>query len=367
MSRRETQIQPLSLLTVGGVNQRVRSTELQPHEYVTLEGVFPEFAGLQSRIWGKRLLQKYPGPIFGIYQFWTPQGYGGGLYQFQDTIDFGYWLTPYARFDFSLPSLDFDGGGMTLDDFGNGYGENFGYGDVNTCVLSFLEGGTDHSACAPPPAPAGTPDDSNGGPAGQGRNCKWVGGSGAEEEYLLADFFVSGTMQRSTPGEVNEELWRVSPPPDPPTPLEPFPIALRDYHAITFEPAASNVYNISWQTFRNTQAIFNVYHEWSAFSHTVLKGTQGDYDITSLVTPGLVSLRLRIFLSRGSPYADEPIEVAVPIPEPDPSGNYIVHLSGQNYQFENIPYLNSDHGYRQDVATSYAENLIATYSARVCT
>lgn len=173
MSRRESSLQPIALRTVAGVNQRVRATELPLHQFPTLEGVFPEFAGLQSRVWGKRLLQKYDEAVYGIHQFWTPMGYGVGLYQFDGSLDYGPWLTPNSSFDLSIPDLGFDGGGMTLDEFGLPYGANFGYGTDNTCVISFLNGSTDHSSCQDPPAPADTPNDSNGGPAGQGRRCRW--------------------------------------------------------------------------------------------------------------------------------------------------------------------------------------------------
>lgn len=173
MSRRESQLQPVIQNTVCGVNQRLRPTELPLHEFPNIEGVFPEFAGLQSRIWGKRLLHKYASAVYGIHQFWTPQGYGGGLYQFDGTLDFGQWLTPSSNFDLTIPDIGWDGGGMTFDEFGQPYGSNFGYGTDNTCVISFLTGGTDHSVCQLPPTPAGTPNDSNGGPAGQGRHCEW--------------------------------------------------------------------------------------------------------------------------------------------------------------------------------------------------
>lgn len=174
MPQRETRLKPVTLLQVGGVNQRVKSTELPLHEYVTLNGVWPEFAGLQSRFWGKRVLAKYPDAIYGIYQFWTPMGYGGGIYQFDGKIDFGSWITPNSNFDLTVPPLEFDSGGMTFDEFGNPYGSNFGYGTDNACVISFLNGSTDHSACLEPPVSLGTPDDSNGGPGGQGKKCKYV-------------------------------------------------------------------------------------------------------------------------------------------------------------------------------------------------
>lgn len=185
MSNRETKLKPLSLTSIAGVNERTYLTELSSQEYTFQEGLFPEFAGLQSRLWGKRVLQKYVESIYGIYQFWTPLGYGVGLYQFDGSLDFGYWLTPTSAFDLTPPLLGIDLAGYTLDEFGLPYGSNFGISTDNTCVLSFLEGGTDHSSCAPAPTNVSTPDDSNGGPAGQGKKCS---NEVVETDYDLADF-----------------------------------------------------------------------------------------------------------------------------------------------------------------------------------
>lgn len=185
MSEREARLKPLLLTIVAGANQRVRDTELDPKDYSEVVGVFPEFAGLQSRVWGKRLLEKYASSVYGIHQFWTPQGYGGGLYQFTWTLDYGYWLTPTSAFDLALPPLGIDLGNMTLDEFGNSYGSNFGYGTDNACVISFLDGGTDHSACLDELSGMGTPNDSNGGPAGQGKHCQI---QDVIEEHDLSEF-----------------------------------------------------------------------------------------------------------------------------------------------------------------------------------
>lgn len=188
MSNRETQLKSFTLSAIGGVNERVYLTELPPEQYSSLIGLFPEFTGLQSRIYGKRLLKQYANPIYSIYQAWTPYGYGVGLYQFTGEIDFGYWLTPTSNFDFTLPDLGIDLGGFTLDDFGNSYGSQFDYSDQNACVISFLENSTDHSACAPAPSNVGTPDDSNGGPAGQGMKCKY---EEAIDDFDLSDLTLS--------------------------------------------------------------------------------------------------------------------------------------------------------------------------------
>lgn len=199
MSSRETQLKSFTLSTVGGVNERVYITELPPEQYSSLIGLFPEFTGLQSRIFGKRVLKKYANPIYSIYQAWTPYGYGVGLYQFDGEIDFGYWLTPTSNFDLGLPDLGIDLGGMTLDDFGDGVGSQFDYGDQNACVISFLDGSTDHSACAPAPTNIGTPNDTNGGPAGQGKKCA---NQESVDDFDLSDLTISqiaASINNSTP------------------------------------------------------------------------------------------------------------------------------------------------------------------------
>ncbi len=190
MSQRQTRLKPVPLLAIGGTNQRVRDTELSSHEYSLIEGAFPEFAGLQSRVWGKRLLAKYPDSVYGIHQFWTPYGYGGGLYQFDGLLDFGPWLTPTSNFDLTPPLLPFDGGNMTVDDFGD-YGGRFGYGTANTCLISAKEEGTIASSCGPGLTYTRLPGDYNGGPGGQGNRCLW---QLVEEEQLISDF---ATLQKS--------------------------------------------------------------------------------------------------------------------------------------------------------------------------
>lgn len=176
-SQRETQKKTLTLKTVAGINERELDVELPPEQYSAQQGLFPEFAGLQSRLWGKRTLTKFANSVYSIYQFWSPYGYGAGLYQFNTTLDYGIWLTPTTEIETALlsnPALSVDGGGFTVDNFGYGYGSNFGYSDPNVCGLVFAAGGTQQISCILEPAPVSTPDDRNGGPAGQGRHCKWV-------------------------------------------------------------------------------------------------------------------------------------------------------------------------------------------------
>lgn len=169
MPIRETQIKPAIHTTVGGVNQRVQSTELPAHEYENQDSVFPEFAGLQSKLWGKRTLAKYADSIYGIYQFWTPQGYGVGLYQFNDKLDAGQWQTPTGHFPGISdlpPSVTFDPDMFTYDELGNHPG-GYSIGGSDSLVV----------------------DPANGGPAGQGLR-------GPDTTYVQkADYLLNYTTQ----------------------------------------------------------------------------------------------------------------------------------------------------------------------------
>ena len=176
MPRRETKDdEQLVIRAFGSVNERQTSVELPPNEFSSIVGTFPDYLGQQGRIFGKRTLAKYADPIYGIWQFWMPYGYGVGLYEFDDHLDHGLWLTPSSKFPSLLlpPAIPFDGGGYTVDEFGNPYGGILDIGNPNVCILSFEELRTRHLSCGLSPTPSGTPDDSNGGPAGQGRNCAW--------------------------------------------------------------------------------------------------------------------------------------------------------------------------------------------------
>lgn len=188
MSQRESIQKPLIIPAFGGVNERVVATELPPSEFTVVEGVFPSYAGLQTRMYGKRLLAKYPDPIWGIFQFWTPVGYANGLYQFEGQVDAGPWLTPTSNIVIpALPAeIPYDGGGMTLDEFGNSYGAPVG--EANVCAINFSDTGTGHEICGGPPENVGLPDDTNGGPAGQGSNCSYVNSqvTGVDPDIYIA-------------------------------------------------------------------------------------------------------------------------------------------------------------------------------------
>lgn len=273
-SRAESRIAPVPLLTVGGVNQRAYPTELPPHEFGNLDGVFPEFAGLQSRMFGKRLLKKYDDPIYGIFQFWTPQGYGGGLYQFNGSLDFGIWLTPNSTITLDPLPGAFDGGGMTLDDFGQSYGSNFGYGAPNTCVLSFLNGSSDHSSCNPPPSPANTPDDHNGGPAGQGKKCKWTQGNDLEISIPVPEDTQFGT-------------WSMGPTHTGSGPLPyPIPPSIPTQRPTAYSPGGGGFGNIWFASCDSTSAKVNLGGgAWSEIQSASSQNTTGTLDISGSIDP----------------------------------------------------------------------------------
>lgn len=273
MSNRETSLAPATLLTIGGVNERAYITELPPQTFNALNGVFPEFAGLQSRLFGKRLLEKYANSIYGIYQFWTPMGYGVGLYQFTGTLDYGIWLTPSSAI--ILPPLPggYDGGDMTLDDFGQGYGENFGYGDVNTCVLSFLNGSSNHVSCNPAASPANIPNDSNGGPAGQGKHCRWTTGT----QTVFAMPAPKSTMFGSwTDGGTN------------PSGPVPYPVSpsLSTQRPTTYSAGGGPFGNIWYAQCDSKSAKFQIVGgNWEETQQADSQNTFGLLDLSSLVDP----------------------------------------------------------------------------------
>lgn len=173
MSQRETLAKPYGILSLGGVNERLVATELPLSDFSYLEGTYPERTGQHTRMPGKRLLAKYADPIKGLAQFWTPLGYAQGLYQFDSKLSAGPWLTPTSNIVIpALPSaLPFDGGNMSYDDFGNPYGGPLG--EPNVCVIGFVGENSAHRQCGIEPSNIGTPDDTNGGSAGQGTHCRW--------------------------------------------------------------------------------------------------------------------------------------------------------------------------------------------------
>jgi hypothetical protein len=82
----------------GGVDQR--SLPQKGEDFLEINGVFPRFAGLQNRIEGKLLKDKFANELLGIFQAWNPFGYGLGVYQTNNNLLTDTWYPP----DFPLPA-----------------------------------------------------------------------------------------------------------------------------------------------------------------------------------------------------------------------------------------------------------------------
>lgn len=349
MSRRETRVtKSVVHQVVGGVNQRVRDTELPPQQYSLLEGLFPEFAGLQSRVWGKRVLEKYAEAIYGIHQFWTPQGYGGGLYQFAGEVDFGYWLTPLNGFNLNIPPIGIDGGGMTLDEFGYGTGSNFGYGTDNLCTISFLTNSTDHSACNESSAGAGATNDSNGGPAGQGTRCRWEN----IEETITVDSVDAGPRELGFGSYANEIYANPSPYPTPPVPLGANP-TLGSYAPTVTEISSS----ISKDSATYFAGVYRAFQNGSA----VNKRTTLDF---SAVGGGITKAEFEIVSLNITPIPTHYVQFSIPQNEDGSYGTFV--LDAKTYQNSPAPVLNvGNQGYDfSDVVR--ISNIRLTRRVRVC-
>lgn len=338
-SQRQTDVKPLLLNVVAGINERETETELPPPQYSFLSGTFPEFAGLQSRLWGKRTLAKYPDSIYGIHQFWTPQGYGGGLYQFNDQLDFGAWITPLNTIDLAVPAIGYDGGGMTLNEFGYSYGSNFGYNDDNVCAISFGADSSTHGSCLPPATVVDTPNDSNGGPAGQGKRCQWVVSS-VDITASIGTYIIAGQQGDSGASDVSIGTGLPLPLPLPAAPPIPYLPLLTGPYA--FLLLAS--YAVGADDRNSTHAI----------------GTKTTFDFTALqVQEGFISVTaqmLRQVLTVGMTGNSDVIEITLPITGEILGIDYL-HL-------DNSTRTTSD-GHDQTLQ-SYALSFAAHYRKRVC-
>lgn len=325
MSRRESRVtKDIPHLVIGGVNQRIRDTELPPQQYSLIEGLFPEFAGLQSRVWGKRVLEKYANAIYGIHQFWTPQGYGGGLYQFTGEVDFGYWLTPLNGFNLNIPPIGIDGGGMTLDEFGYPYGSNFGYGTDNLCTISFLTGSSDHSACNESSAGAGATDDSNGGPAGQGTRCRWED----VEEIVTVDSVDAGPRQIAS-GSYSNIIYDNPgvPYPTPPVPLGANPTL--GAYSVTATAITSTLTKASYTFFAGT------YKAWQDGSANNKRTT---LNFASLAT-GVTKAELIVESLNTVPLPTKYVEFTFPVNEDGSYGTFLLNAADYQNAPDPVPHV----------------------------
>lgn len=149
MPQRETRLQPLALTSLDGVNERVNKREVEIGEWSCLKGTYPDFASLQSKIWGKRLLQKFSESVYMIYQLWTPMGYGFGIYQLPPNILGGPWIPSSGPITVTPLPIPIGPDGKTVT----------------------VTGGPDIIwTYRVPPNP---PQDIQGGPIGPGTNCRY--------------------------------------------------------------------------------------------------------------------------------------------------------------------------------------------------
>ncbi len=207
------------LLNVGSVNERVQGTELPDNEWSALWGIFPDFTGEQARIWGKRALAKYANAIYGIYQFWTPLGYAAGIYQYTGTVDFGKWTTTSTKLDLTIPtSTNFDGGNISLDDFGQEFNRTADVSSPNVCTFNFSQFLATHQYCGLTITGANLPNDSNGSPAGQGKKCKWTNVVTSYNMLALAAGQLHGTATVNTSAPATNPPFVPNPIPLPPVP-----------------------------------------------------------------------------------------------------------------------------------------------------
>lgn len=111
----------------GGVNQRVLRFEGQ--DFSELEGSWPEFAGIQSRINGKGLLTTTGSAVKAIFQTWTPYGYGFGYYQTDINVSTDNWKVAPFNIDPSPPVLvDINGLGNVISVLDGSFGFDTGSG-----------------------------------------------------------------------------------------------------------------------------------------------------------------------------------------------------------------------------------------------
>lgn len=369
MPEREIQVSSVPLLTVGGVNQRVNKRELEDYEYTWLGGVAPIFSGSQTRLWGKSVLNKFATAVLGIYQFWTPMGYGVGLYQFNSSLDAGIWQSPITGI--TIPSLGlvlpFDAAGYTYDEFGYSIGGAFGYGTSNTCLLSFLNGNASHIACGPAASNVGTPDTTSNNPAGHGEKCKFTQ---VVTDYPISNF---ATLQQTASGGYNNQVFLDNvgtPPVCNITPTAPIPLGppatvggFTNVSPITSSFSASQ--NLGSASFFFVPASNPVCDFYCIYGPTgSATDTKFNLNFSSLVGPNL-SLPTNITLVlTTSPGGVGEIPIGVDFSE---TGNFTsVNIQASSFLPTGIPVGNSDNGLNSNASVTGNTIRVYTY-IRTCT
>lgn len=206
-SQREIRILPYPFLSVGGANQRVRATELKSEEYANLQGVFPEFANLQGRIFGKRLLDNFHKSLYSIYQFWTPMGYGAGLFQ-SNTLDYGPWDPTGGPITIDPPTIGMLPGGGTIPELGEPDPPGSG------CVIEFTDAGSIHIEC-PIIRFIENPDTPTSIPTPKPTKCYWGRGG-------VSELGMPGMVNPSS-AALTDETFVDGPPPVGPAEIEKSP------------------------------------------------------------------------------------------------------------------------------------------------
>jgi hypothetical protein len=371
MPERELQSSSVPLLTIGGVNQRVNKRELEDYEYSWLSGAAPVYSGAQTRLWGKSQLAQFSSPILGIYQAWTPMGYGLGLYQFNGTLDAGIWQSPLTGI--VLPPLGadllFDLAGYTYDEFGYSVGGSFGYGPINACLLSFIDGDAAHTACGAPAEGGGNIDTTSNGPAGHGQKCKFT--------QVVTDYDISNfaTLQKQSSGSYNDitVLDNVGTPPvcvlgpTLPIPLGP----LSPYGTFVNVSPINNSFSATQSLVSLCIFTNNPTNPLCNFKAT--NGPQGsatdtifNLDFSSLVLPGLPIPTNVTLLATTNPGGTGEIPLGVNFAQ-DGTGNYNnLNIQASNFIPVGIPALNSSDGFTSNASITAGTIRVYTYK-RVCT
>lgn len=372
MPERELQVSSVPLLTLGGVNQRVNKREIEDYEYSWLGGVAPIYSGAQTRLWGKSQLAQFSSPILGIYQAWMPMGYGLGLYQFDGTLDAGIWQAPLSGI--VLPPLGaallFDLAGYTYDEFGYSVGGSFGYGPVNACLLSFLDGASSHIACGGPAEQAGSLDTTSNQPAGHGQRCKYTQ---VTTDYNISNF---ATLQKAASGSYNnivveDNVGGASPPVCNLTPTLPIPIGpLSPYGTYVTVSPITNAFSAGQNL--ASLCVFTDHPSNPSCNFVATYGPSGsatdtifNLDFSSLVLPNLpIPTKVTLLLTT-SPGGSGEIPLGVSFAQ-DGTGNYNdVTIQASNYLPAGVPVPNSSDGFNSVASVTGSTIRVYTYK-RVC-
>jgi len=361
MPRETVKKDSLVLTTIGSVNERVENTELPPSEWSSISGTFPDLTGEQIRIYGKRVLSKYANPIYGIAQFWTPLGYGSGLYQIGGDLDYGKWEIPAQRFPNITfpPSVPFDGGGYTVDDYGNDFGGVTGVTVPNVCEILFNEGATIDTNCRFPLTGAGIVNDNNGGPAGKGTRCSWTD---AEFEDTLGPYLTSVIQIIPT----YDDLYATGPLPNPfngtnRVPLGVAPVGTPINSIFTTAPSAGyTLDSLAVQAFGQyfARQLGSATYQNCVLNLTPFLAIFGSTPLSAV----FVTLQIQRIVN-AAPIGD--LDVLIPV-DFNIGGNYAAYpIDMRDYMPAKVPLTAYGNGYNASVQATLA-TITLHYRARIC-